>query len=260
MLHRRGRANIRCVRPSVPSRCATRVGHAVCVTRAAVRAVTALVVNDRLAGCVSFGVDFDAEDEVESDRSSGGSSASSTRPGTRSMHVRSRSGESPYYPTNLPVVGGLRYDRAPRPTPRDLALSLGFVMTALDTFVLISGTFGVLSVLPLMYLAVRSVRDARDLRRIQYELAGLVTEAKELSEEVHELQREIQSDQRDAKTDGEHTRRTVEHVSETVEQVSSALEHVNEAVTAGTAAPPREDVPLVVELRDGSPGVVVRRG
>ena len=105
-------------------------------------------------------------------------------------------------------------------------------MTALDIFVLISGTFSVLSVFPLMYLAVRSVRDARDLRRIQYELAGLVTEAKELSEEVHELQREIQSDQRDAKTDGEHTRRTVEHVSETVE-------HVNEAVTAGAAARPR---------------------
>jgi len=111
-----------------------------------------------------------------------------------------------------------------------------------------------------MYLAVRSVRDARDLRRIQYELAGLVTEAKVLSEEVHEVQREIQSDQRDAKTDGEHTRRTVEHVNETVEHVSSALEHVNEAVTAGAPVPPREDVPFVVELRDGSPGVVVRRG
>ena len=107
---------------------------------------------------------------------------------------------------------------------------------------------------------MRSVRDAKDLRRIQYELAGLVTDDKKLSEEVNELQREIRSDQRDAKTDGEHTRRTVEHVNETVEQVSSALEHANEAVTASAAAPPREDVPLVVELRDGSPGVVVRRG
>ena len=166
---------------------------------------------------------------------------------TRETRGRFRAGEAgpaarrqapPAYPTNLPVVGGYRYDRSPRPTPRDLALSLGFVTTALDTFVLISGTFSVLTVLPLMYLAVRSVRDAKDLRRIQYELAGLVTEAKEISEEVHALQREIQSDQRDAKTDGEHTRRTVEQVSETVEQVSSAVEHVNEAVTA-EAAPPR---------------------
>jgi uncharacterized protein YoxC len=135
-------------------------------------------------------------------------------------------------------------------------------MTALDTFVLISGTFSVLSVFPLMYLAVRSVHDARDLRRIQYELAGLVTEATELSEEVHELQREIQSDQRDAKTDGEHTRRTVEHVSETVEQVSSAVEHVNEAVTAGAAAPPRRQ-PLkriAALLRGVSTGRRERRG
>ena len=65
-------------------------------------------------------------------------------------------------------------------------------MTTLDTFVLISGTFSVLSVLPLTYLALRSMRDAKDLRRIQYELADLITETKEISEEVHELQREIQ--------------------------------------------------------------------
>ena len=109
----------------------------------------------------------------------------------------------------------------------------------MNTFVLISGTFSVLMALPLTYLAVRSVRDASDLRRIQYELAGRVTEAKELNEEVHEIQREIQSDQRDAKTDGQHTRRAVEQVSETVGQVHSELEQVNEAVTAGTAAPGR---------------------
>ena len=110
-------------------------------------------------------------------------------------------------------------------------------MTALDTFVLISGTFSVLSVIPLMYLAVRSVHDAKDLRRIQYELAGLVTESTEISEEVHTLQGEIQSDQREAKTDGALTLRTVEHVSETVKQVSSAVEQVNEAVTAEAAEP-----------------------
>jgi septal ring factor EnvC (AmiA/AmiB activator) len=136
-------------------------------------------------------------------------------------------------------AGGYRYDRSTRPTLRDLALSLGLVMTALNTFVLISGTFSVLSVIPLMYLAVRSVRDAKDLRRIQYELADLITESKEIGEEVQKLQREIQSDQRDAKTDGEHTLRTVEQVSESVEQVSSAVEQVNEVVTAEAAAPRR---------------------
>jgi uncharacterized protein YoxC len=155
-------------------------------------------------------------------------------------HRRGHGSPTPWpNPTNLPVVEGYRYDRILRPTPRGLALALEFVMTALNTFVLISGTFSVLSVLPLMYLAVRSVRDAKDLRRVQYELAGLVTESKEISEEVHELQREIQSDQRDAKTDGQHTLRRVEHVSETVKQVSSAVEHVNEAVTAEAAAPRR---------------------
>ena len=145
------------------------------------------------------------------------------------------------YPTVFPVAEGYRYDRSPRPTPRDLALSLGFVLTALNIFVLISGTFSVLSVLPLTYLAVRSVRDAKDLRRIQYELADLITETKEISEEVHELQHEIQSDQRDAKADGEQTLRTVEQVSETVEQVSSAVEQVNDTVTAEAATPRRGD-------------------
>ncbi len=103
-------------------------------------------------------------------------------------------------------------------------------MPAIDIFVLVSGSFSVLATLPLIYLALGAVRDARHLRLIQYELAGLMRETKELGEEVRELQREIHRDQQAAKSGIEETRRTVEQVTEAVEQVGSVVEQVSEAV------------------------------
>jgi methyl-accepting chemotaxis protein len=103
-------------------------------------------------------------------------------------------------------------------------------MSAIDIFVIVSGSFSVLAALPLIYLALGAVRDARDLRTIQYELAGLMRETKELGEEVRELQREIHRDQQAAKSGIEETRRTVEQVTEAVEQVGSVVGHVSEAV------------------------------
>jgi hypothetical protein len=96
-------------------------------------------------------------------------------------------------------------------------------LRALDVYVLVSGTFSVLATFPLVYLAVRSSRDARNLRRIQYELAGLMRETKELGQEVHQLQREIRHEQRTALTELDETKRTVEHVSAAVEHVSETV-------------------------------------
>ncbi len=110
-------------------------------------------------------------------------------------------------------------------------LALAQPVSALDIFVFVSGSFSVVAVLPLIYLALRALRDARHLRYIQYELAGLMRETKELSVEVRELQREIHHDQKAATSGIEETRRTVEQVSEAVEaQVGSVVEHVSEAV------------------------------
>ena len=73
-------------------------------------------------------------------------------------------------------------------------------MRPLEVFVLVSGSFSILATFPLIYLALRSYRDARELRRVQDEVAELVTE-------VHEIQREIHHDQ-------VQTKETVERVAE----------------------------------------------
>lgn len=98
----------------------------------------------------------------------------------------------------------------------------------IDVFVLVSGTFSILAVFPLVYLALRSTREARDLRLIQYELAGLIRESKEIGEEVHRLQRELRNEQVAATRGIDETKRSVEQVTEVVEQ---ATEKVTEAVT-----------------------------
>lgn len=95
--------------------------------------------------------------------------------------------------------------------------------SAIDVFVLASGTFSIVSTFVLVYLALRSVRDAQGLRLIQRELAALMRETKELAEEVHALQHEIRSDQRATKTDIDATRRTVEQVTEVVESAAGQV-------------------------------------
>jgi len=104
--------------------------------------------------------------------------------------------------------------------------------SAIDVFVLASGTFSIVSTFVLVYLALRSVRDARGLRTIQRELAIVMRETKELAEDVHILQREIHSEQREARTDIDATRRTVQQVTEVVgnaaEQVADAVVQVAE--------------------------------
>jgi peptidoglycan hydrolase CwlO-like protein len=92
----------------------------------------------------------------------------------------------------------------------------------IDIFVLVSGTFSIVATVPLIYLAARSVRDARDLRLIQYELAHLMRQAKDMNEEVRDLQHEIHSEQQAAKTGIDETKRTVERVTEAVEQVTES--------------------------------------
>ncbi len=84
---------------------------------------------------------------------------------------------------------------------------LGSGFTALDVFVVLSGTFSVAAAFPLLYLALRSVRDARSLRRLQVEVAELMVE-------VHQLQGEIHRDQRRAVSRLEDTQRTLEGVAE----------------------------------------------
>jgi uncharacterized protein YoxC len=98
----------------------------------------------------------------------------------------------------------------------------------IDIFVVVSGTFSIVTAIPLVYLAVLSVRDARGLRRIQHELACLVRETKEIGEEVHRLQHELRSEQDAARSGIDETLRTVEQVTEAVGQVSEAVEQVVE--------------------------------
>jgi uncharacterized protein YoxC len=95
--------------------------------------------------------------------------------------------------------------------------------SAIDVFVLASGTFSILSTFVLVYLALRSVRDARGLRLVQHEVTVLMRETKDLAEEVHTLQHEIRSDQRATKTDINATKRTVEQVTEVVESAAGQV-------------------------------------
>ena len=103
-------------------------------------------------------------------------------------------------------------------------------MQSIDVFVLISGCFSILATLPLVYLALRSLRDARKLRLIQYELAHLMRETKEIGEEVRELQHEIRHEQHAAKCGIDETRRTVEQVTDAMGHVTEAVGHATEAV------------------------------
>jgi F0F1-type ATP synthase membrane subunit b/b' len=93
----------------------------------------------------------------------------------------------------------------------------------IDIFVLVSGTFSILTALPLVYLALRSVTDTRKLRLIQHELAVVMRETKEIGQDVHEVQREIRHEQDEAKSGIDQTRERVESVSETVEQVAEKV-------------------------------------
>jgi septal ring factor EnvC (AmiA/AmiB activator) len=119
------------------------------------------------------------------------------------------------------------------------------IVQSIDIFVLISGCFSILATVPLIYLAIRSLRDARKLRLIQYELAHLMRETKEVGEEVRELQHEIRSEQHEAKSEIDETRRTVEHVTGAVEQVTEAMGQVTEAVEQATDEVAKQRRPLI---------------
>jgi hypothetical protein len=80
-------------------------------------------------------------------------------------------------------------------------------MDPLDIFVVVSGSFSILATLPLVYLAFQSFREGRELRSIQLELAGLMSE-------VRDIQHEIHHDQRRAATEMVQTKETVEKVAE----------------------------------------------
>lgn len=101
-------------------------------------------------------------------------------------------------------------------------------MQSIDIFVFVSGGFSIAATVPLIYLATRSLRDARKLRLIQYELAHLMRETKEVGEEVRELQHEIRNEQHATKSGIDETRRTVEHVTEVVGQVAEAVEQATD--------------------------------
>jgi methyl-accepting chemotaxis protein len=116
---------------------------------------------------------------------------------------------------------------------------------SIDIFVLVSGCFSILATVPLIYLALGSLRDARKLRVIQYELAHLMRETKEMGEEVRELQHEIRSEQHAAKSEINETRRTVEQVTEAVGQVSDAVGQVTEAVEQVTEETSSKRRPLI---------------
>ena len=103
-------------------------------------------------------------------------------------------------------------------------------MQPINIFVLISGCFSILATVPLLYLALHSARDARKLRLIQYELAHLMLETKEMGEEVRELQHEIRHEQHAAKSEIDETRRTVEQVTATIDQVTEAVGQATETV------------------------------
>jgi hypothetical protein len=78
--------------------------------------------------------------------------------------------------------------------------------SGLDIFMLVSGTFSIVATLPLVYLALRSFREGHELRRIQLEVAELMTEVREIQQEIH-------LDQREAKTELVETKQTVERVA-----------------------------------------------
>ncbi len=76
----------------------------------------------------------------------------------------------------------------------------------MDTFVLISGALNILGTFLLGYLAIGSYREGRKLRRIQLEVA-------EVMSEVHDLQSEMRADQRSAQNEILETKETVQRVA-----------------------------------------------
>jgi hypothetical protein len=81
----------------------------------------------------------------------------------------------------------------------------------IDLFVVIAGTFSIVTTVPLAWLTYRGYCDARQLRVIQQELA-------ELLGEIRELQVELGHEQRVATSGIEETKRTVERVAEQTER------------------------------------------
>jgi hypothetical protein len=79
-------------------------------------------------------------------------------------------------------------------------------LSGIDTFVLVSGALNIFGSFLLGYLAVGSYREGRNLRRIQLEVA-------ELMSEVHELQSEMRADQRSAQSEILETKETVQRVA-----------------------------------------------
>ena len=84
-------------------------------------------------------------------------------------------------------------------------------MHGIDLFVLVAGTFSIVTTVPLAWLTYRGYCDARQLRVIQQELADVLGE-------IRELQFELRHEQRAASTDIEETKRTVERVAEQTER------------------------------------------
>lgn len=116
-------------------------------------------------------------------------------------------------------------------------------MTPIETFVVISGSFSVLTTVPIIVLAVWSFREARELRRIQAELGALMGDSRQLAEEMRLLQHAVRQEQQDAFA---QARQGVRDVTEAVEQIGTAVSDVGGAVEqAGEAA-----VAAVSDLRD----------
>ena len=80
-------------------------------------------------------------------------------------------------------------------------------LSAINTFVLVSGAFSILGTVLLGYLALGSYREGREVRRLQLEVAHLMGE-------VHELQSEMHEDQRSTHDELLETKETVERVAQ----------------------------------------------
>jgi hypothetical protein len=81
----------------------------------------------------------------------------------------------------------------------------------IDLFVVVAGTFSIVTTMPLAWLTVRGYRDAQQLRVIQEELGELLAEIREIQHELHHEQRATTSEMKE-------TKRTVERVAEQTER------------------------------------------
>jgi len=80
------------------------------------------------------------------------------------------------------------------------------VVDGIEIFVVVSGSFGILSTLPLGYLAFRSYREGQELSEIQRELA--------------EIQHDIRADQAAAVGEIQETKEKVERVGRATDYLS----------------------------------------